>query len=81
VAALSELLAQAHAARLETQALRAQRGRLMRAHAARRRDHVRRRQRCTDTMSRSVELRDRMPTWPAWSGPTPDLRSTLVPLD
>jgi hypothetical protein len=81
VAALKELLEYARETRRQAVELRARNMRLTDATAATRRDHVARRQSCVEAMQRSIEVRSRVPSWPAWTGPTPDLRSTLLPLE
>jgi hypothetical protein len=43
-------------------------------------DHVARRKACLAELGRVREVRERVPTWPAWSGPAEDLRLTLVRL-
>lgn len=78
---MKELLQQAEQARRETVLLRAETRRLTRESAARRREHIERRDSCSATLRRTSIMRDRVPSWPAWGGPTADLRLTLVPLE
>ena len=75
---MNELFQQAKAARRETVLLRAETRRLTRLTVARRREHVERRDSCSETLLRTTITRDRVPSWPAWGGPTADLRLTLV---
>jgi len=81
VATLNELFAHAQAARRQTIELRQETSRLTRAISATRTDHVERRRSCQQALVHSVQVRELLPSWSAWSGPTPDLRSTLVLLD
>jgi hypothetical protein len=81
VASLNELFVQARGTRLHTRLLRAEMHRLTARNAAVRRDYVERRKSCGQTARRATLNREYLPTWPAWSAPGPELRSTLVPLE
>jgi hypothetical protein len=81
VAALTQLVEHAAATRRQTQALRAEMARLTRSNVETRRTHLLRRASCSEAVRRAERNRDTLPTWPAWGGPTPDLRLTLVLLD
>jgi hypothetical protein len=81
VAPLSELFEYAQETRRQAAELRAEMTRLTERAAKTRRAHVVRRQSCEDALARSQELRETVPSWPAWSSPTAELRLTLVPVD
>jgi hypothetical protein len=78
---VNELFAHAQAARRQTIELRQETSRLTRAISESRTDHVERRRSCHQALVHSFQVRESLPSWPAWSGPTPDLRSTLVPIE
>lgn len=81
MAALSELFGQARKTRLRAQLLRAEMKRLEARNTAMRREHLAYRPTCVVSARRAAHNREYLPTWPAWSAPGPELRSTLVPLD
>jgi hypothetical protein len=81
VASLNELVEEARRMREESASLRTETVRLKRETALARRLHVASRRTCEETTIASVVLRERVPTWPAWCGPTKDLRLTLVLLE
>ena len=82
MASLAALIERAHATRQEAQLVRSETVRLSHESAAAARQLARRRRSVQDSLLRSQEMRQSLPTWPAWSGPDPDeLKLTLVPLE
>ena len=81
MASLNELFERAGRRRNDSTWLRAEARRLKEQTASVSRDHAARRRACEETALRSALVRERVPSWPAWCGPTKDLRLTLVPLE
>ena len=75
------VLERARELRWQNALLRMEMARLTEQAVLTRRIHVERRQECEIAVFRSAMNRDRLPTGPAWSGPTPELRLTLVPVE
>jgi hypothetical protein len=76
------LIAWARLTRQEAVVVRTETRRLTRASAFQTRRLARRRQLVAQSLTHAVEVRERLPTWPAWAPPdTAELRLTLVELD
>jgi len=81
VASLSAVLDEACNCRRQNMLLRADLSRLRSEHARARQVHADRRRSCEQMMLHATLKRSALPSWPVWSGPTGDVRLTLVSLE
>ena len=82
MAALAELVERARATRDDVARARSETARLSHEGAEATRKLTERRESLQATFAESEEIRNRIPTWPAWAPPdSVELRLTLVPLE
>jgi hypothetical protein len=81
VASLSTVVEVAREHRRQNVRLRAELSRLTLEHTRVREVHVACRRSCDEALLQGAVKRGTLPSWPAWTGPTADLRLTLVPLE
>jgi septal ring factor EnvC (AmiA/AmiB activator) len=82
VASLAKLVERAKATRDDVARVRSETARLSHESAEAVRRLTEQRESLEATIAESEEIRNRIPTWPAWAPPnSAELRSTLVPLE